>query len=75
MDADELQKVLLAGFQRFLDDGVVTWNQDAVARFVHAAGSNKSLSDPQVQKILDELELQGHIRLRRQENAYLDVLG
>lgn len=74
MDRNRIRDILLAGFERFYDEGMHSWNRRQVKGAINPRGESNDLESPEIQDLLNELEHEGVIRLVREDARYLDVL-
>lgn len=74
MNRNELLEMLDAGFRRFYGEGYLKWSKDKVIAAINPRGENRDIDDQEVQSILKELESGGLIRLKYDEDCYLEVL-
>ena len=74
MDRNKLLEMLEAGFRRFYSEGYSKWSKDKVTAAINPSGDRREINDSEVQSILKELEAKGLIRLRYEDNCYLEVL-
>ena len=74
MDRDSLKKMLRAGFKRFFSEGMSKWSQRDLHGAINPLGEKHEVDEPQVQEILKELEQEGLIKLKYEDEFYLEVL-
>lgn len=74
MKKTNVKKMLLNGFVRFYGDGYRIWSKESLQKTLCPIGERYELDDPEIQKILKELEAEGHIKLYYKDDCYLEVL-
>ena len=74
MQPNNLKDSLLAGFRRFQSEGSSAWSREDLRKEICPAGYKNNLDDPEIQRVLCELEKAGHIKLYFNSDRYLEVL-
>lgn len=74
MDYNYIKGMLLNGFIRFYGEGYIKWSKENVQKSLKPRSASYELDDPEIQKILKELEEEGHIKLYYEDARYLEVL-
>lgn len=75
MAIDRIRRILLAGFSRFYDDGVVRWSRAQLHGAINPRGEIHDLESSEIQSILIDFEQKGLIRLLRKDDAYLEIMN
>jgi len=71
MNLNEFERHLRLLLIRSMDDGIRQWKEADFRRTLEA--DQRSLEDPEVQKLLDDFEREGLIELPRRSDGYLVI--
>ena len=71
MDYNYIKGMLLNGFIRFYGEGSPIWSKSDLQKSLKPRSASYELDDPKIQKILKELEEEGHIKLYYEDDRYL----
>jgi hypothetical protein len=74
MDRNRMKERLTGGFERFFSDGMTVWTKKNVHGAINPLGERHELDEPEIQEILKELEQEGLIKLKYEDEFYLEVL-
>jgi len=75
MTLSDLKDMLRRSFARFYAEGMRYWSKSTLEKALRPRGASFDLNSSEVQRILQEIEAEGLVKLVRSDEVYLEVVA
>jgi hypothetical protein len=75
MNPPNLKDIVKAGLTRYFHDGSGKFSKQGMQGLIRPRNIPNSLDDPEIQRMLKELEAEKFIKLYYEEDRYLEITG